>query len=158
MDRFQGSSEQANNSPQEQDAQHARTSDKPDYPISEGGLIRFLWSNIDSETLPDAHLEYLAYGTETMAMSAMNLGKTLAGVAALIQTEIDLHDERKMTSGALQPYGLVEFLYGMSEIAATIKESLLTSSEAEVILRNRWEQRARALGFKDAADVETNNG
>lgn len=147
-------------SDQSESVQAARTraTEKPNYPISQGGLIRFLWSNIDRENLPDVQLEYLACGTESMEISAMNLGKTLAGVASLIQTEIGLRDEGKVCGGAFQPHGIVEFLCGMAETADTIRESLAISSEAEAILRDRWEKRARALGFKHEDAEENGNG
>lgn len=145
-------------SEQSQDAQHDRVCEQPNYPISQGGMLRFLWSRTDSEKMSDSDLHWLAYGTEDMQLVALNLQKTLAGVAGLVQTEIDLRDEGKICGGSLQPHGLVEFLYGMSETAATIRESLVISGDAESILRDRWERRARELGFKDAGERERDNG
>lgn len=49
-------------------------------------------------------------------------------------------------------------LYGLPEVADTMGESLTVGNDAEFLLRDRWEKRALALGFKRADAEEKSNG
>jgi hypothetical protein len=140
------------------EATERESSGEPRYPSDIGGMMRFLWSRIAADDLSDADLEWLSCASESVQLTAMNLGKTLSGVAALVQTEQDVLDakargpEKRLDlppgSGAFQPYGLPEFLCGMAEIADSINETVTISSDAECLLRERWKKRALDAGWK----------
>lgn len=126
--------------------------DAPNYPSDAGGLLRFLYERVDAREMTDAELEWISRSSHTIELTALNLSKTIGGVAALIAIETD-RDRASMKSGAFQPFGLPEFLYGMADVAETINEIAAICSDAEFSLRERWRARALACGYKEKDHV-----
>jgi hypothetical protein len=130
---------------------------RPSKPSTASNLLRYLHEHIDSllYVLPDAELEWLAGCGDQAQLMAQNLGGTLGHLASLVGS--DLHNETEK-SGALQPDGIDELLYHAAETILTIDSMANIASTAEWALRDRWEQRARDLGFKHADAEEKHNG
>ncbi|MBN3788315.1 hypothetical protein [Burkholderia sp. Ac-20353] len=130
---------------------------EPSYPVDTAGLLRYFWDRMDPEikSLPDAELEWLARAADETKMMAGNLSETLGNVAALVGYEVD---NGGLCSGGFQPHGLEQLLLHASDTLKTIEQISEISGQAEWSLRDRWKQRALALGFKRAGDEGNGNG
>lgn len=133
--------------------------EKPKYYNTAGGLLRYLHDHLDSQVyaMPDAELEWFADARDNTMLMAGNLGETLGQVAALVGYEVNLEREGPR-SGGLQPYGIEELLLHASDTLMIIARMEEIAGTAEWALRDRWEQRARALGFEHVDVQENGNG
>ncbi|WP_321899120.1 hypothetical protein [Paraburkholderia heleia] len=120
-----------------------KSDDRPRYTADAGGLLRYLWARIDSDvdSVTDADLEWLSSASGNAQMMAMNLSKTLSGVAMLISCDAAAEGSR---AGAFQPADLPEFLWGAADVARTIEEVVTVASDSEFHLRERFRRRAES--------------
>lgn len=118
----------------------------PNYVANAAGLLRCFWEKMDvqHQSISDAELKWLSNASDSAQLMAGNLGKTLAGVASAVAFEGSTSGLR---SGAFQPYGLEELLYGAADIAETIQQMCMIGSEADFLLRNRYKERAEHLAY-----------
>ncbi|MEM5419645.1 hypothetical protein [Paraburkholderia ferrariae] len=125
----------------------ATPSDGPKYASSTVGILRYLWSHLDSQidSVSDEDLRWLSRATEEASLMALNLDKTVSGVAALLAYEID---SKGCRSGSFQPYDLPELLWGIASTVGTIGEMVTIGGEADFALRRRCEDRAERLAHQ----------
>ena len=118
--------------------------ERPRYVPTTAGLLRFFWERLDSQfdSVSDEELKWLTKASDNAQLMAGNLGKTVAGVAALVSYEMD---RKGIRSGAFQPHGLPEFLYGFADVAETIEQMIAIASESDFLLRERYRGRAEGL-------------
>jgi hypothetical protein len=104
-----------------------------------GGLLQFLWSRMEGHGWSDRELDWLSCTSDQAELMALNLRKTLAGVATLIAFEADKEGTR---SGAFQPHDLPELLYGVADTLGVMEEMIHIGIDADFKLRERYRKRA----------------
>ncbi|CAG4919274.1 hypothetical protein [Paraburkholderia saeva] len=117
--------------------------ERPSETHDAGGLIQFLWNQTDASKSTDKELEWLSYTCDQTELMALNLRKTLSGVASLLAWEID---SKGMKSGAFQPHDLPELLYGAADMLKVIEEMTHIGIDANFELRERYRKRAEQNG------------
>jgi hypothetical protein len=100
-----------------------------------GGLLQFLWDRMDGREWSDQELEWLSSTCDSTELMALNLRKTLAGVAALVAWEID---NKGLRSGAFQPYDIPELLYGAADTLGVIEQMVVVGRDANFNLMERY--------------------
>lgn len=105
-----------------------------------GGMLQFLWERTDDKKWTDAELEWLSHANTSVELMAMNLRKTLQGVAGLVAYEIDHGGSTR--AGNFQPHDLPELLYGAADTLGVIEQMSHIGSEADFELRERYRKRA----------------
>jgi hypothetical protein len=108
-----------------------------------GGLIQFLWNRTDTREWSDRELEWLSATCNQTELMALNLRKTLSGVAALLASEID---GSGLKSGAFQPYDLPELLYGAADTLGVMEEMIHVGVDVDFELRERQRKLAECKG------------
>jgi hypothetical protein len=108
-----------------------------------GGLVQFLWNRMDGREWSDREMEWLSSTCNQTEMMALNLRKTLAGVAALLAWEIS---NEGLRSGAFQPHDVPELLYGAADTLGVMEEMTHIGVDADFELRERYRKRAERNG------------
>ncbi|OAJ61498.1 hypothetical protein A6V36_24305 [Paraburkholderia ginsengiterrae] len=131
----------------------AETEDRPRQTHDVGGLLQFLWNRMDIHETSEKELEWLSYTCDSTELMALNLRKTLIGVAALVADEMDREGLR---SGAFQPIGMPELLYGAADTLSAIEEMNAIGRDANFELLERYrklaEQTSRPLSQAPSTD------
>jgi hypothetical protein len=97
---------------------------------------------MDVHEASEKELEWLSYTCDSTELMALNLRKTLAGVAALVADEMDRGGLR---SGVFQPHDLPELMYGAADTLGVIEEMTVIGRDASFELRERYRKRAENL-------------
>ena len=119
------------------------TEDRPRQTHDAGGLLQFLWNRMDVHEASEKDLEWISSTCDSVELMALNLRKTLSGVAALVADEMDREGLR---SGAFQPTDLPELLYGAADTLHVIEEMSVISRDANFELRERAGQKGGKHG------------
>ncbi|WP_176080813.1 hypothetical protein [Paraburkholderia tropica] len=123
------------------------SNERPNYTADASGLLRYLWGRGcgQVEQMADDELEWVATASENAQLMALNLSKTLGGVAMLISCD----SERKgLHAGSFQPHDLPELLWGAADTVKTIEEMVTIAGDADFHLRERYRKRAEHLAHQ----------